>query len=57
MREKGAVSDEELKAFFDAGYGEQQSLEVVLGVALATLCNYADNLAIASICPELEPYA
>lgn len=57
MREKGAVSDEELKAFFDAGYGEQQSLEVVLGVALATLCNYANNLAKTSINPELEPYA
>ena len=38
MAQKGNVSDEELKAFFDAGYNQQQAVEVVLGVALATLC-------------------
>ncbi|MDO5666465.1 MAG: carboxymuconolactone decarboxylase family protein [Alcaligenaceae bacterium] len=57
MQHKGAVSDEALKAFFDSGYDEQQALEVVLGVALATLCNYSNNLAQTSINPELEPYA
>ncbi|CAM5184673.1 carboxymuconolactone decarboxylase family protein [Oligella ureolytica] len=57
MQNKGAVSDEELKAFFDSGYTQQQALETVLGVALATLCNYANNLAQTSINPELEPYA
>ncbi len=57
MANKGAVSDEELKVFFDAGYTEQQALETVLGVALATLCNYANNLSKTPINPELEPYA
>lgn len=35
MAKKGAVSDAELKAF-DAGYNQQQAVEVVMGVALAT---------------------
>ncbi|NLA88325.1 MAG: carboxymuconolactone decarboxylase family protein [Alcaligenaceae bacterium] len=57
MNNKGAVSDEELQTFFDSGYSEQQALEVVLGVALATLCNYSNNLAQTAINPELEQYA
>lgn len=57
MANKGDVSNDELKAFFDAGYNEQQALEVVLGVALATLCNYANNLARNDINPELQPFA
>lgn len=57
MANKGNVSDDELQAFFDAGYNQQQALEVVLGVALATLCNYANNLAHNEINPELQAYA
>ena len=57
MANKGNVSDEELQAFFDVGYDEQQALEVVLGIALATLCNYSNNLARCSINPELQTYA
>lgn len=57
IQHKGAISDDALKAFFDSGYGEQHALEVVLGVALATLCNYANNLARTPINPELEPFA
>ncbi len=57
MLNKGAVSDEDLKAFFAAGYREQQAVEVVLGVALATLCNYTNNLAKNGINKELLPFA
>ncbi|MDO5653339.1 MAG: carboxymuconolactone decarboxylase family protein, partial [Brachymonas sp.] len=38
IRNKGNVPDEVLQSLFDAGYNQQQALEVVLGVALATLC-------------------
>lgn len=54
---KGAVADAELQAFFDAGYTQQQAVEVVLGVALATLCNYTNNLAQTAINPELQAFA
>ena len=57
IEQKGNVDDEVLAAFFAAGYNQQQALEVVLGVALATLCNFANNLAHTEINPELQPYA
>ena len=56
MAKKGAVSDAELQAFLDAGYNKQQAVEVVMGVALATLCNYTNNLAQTDINPELRDY-
>jgi alkylhydroperoxidase ahpD family core domain protein len=57
MAKKGAVSDAELQAFLNAGYNQQQAVEVVMGVALATLCNYTNNLAQTEINPELQAYA
>ncbi|OOS23248.1 carboxymuconolactone decarboxylase family protein [Moraxella pluranimalium] len=54
---RGKVSDEELAAVKAAGYSEQNILDVVLGVALATLCNYANNVAQNDINPELQAYA
>ncbi|MDO5357620.1 MAG: carboxymuconolactone decarboxylase family protein [Conchiformibius sp.] len=57
MAERGAVSDAALQAFLDAGYNQQQAVEVVLGVALATLCNYTNNLAKTEINPELQAFA
>lgn len=57
IERKGAVSDEELAAFRAAGYSDQQALEVVLGISLATLCNFANSLAQTPINPELAPYA
>lgn len=57
MANKGAVSDAQLQAFFAAGYSQQQAVEVVLGIALATLCNYTNNLAQSDINPELQAYA
>ncbi len=54
---RGRVSDEELKNFLDAGYEESHVLEVILGVSLSTLCNYANNVAQTPINPELQAYA
>ena len=57
MAHKGAVSDAQLQAFVDAGYRKEQAVDVVMGVALATLCNYTNNLAQTEINPELQAYA
>jgi uncharacterized peroxidase-related enzyme len=54
---KGQVSDIELKNFLAAGYTQASVLEVVLGVSLASLCNYANNLAQTPLNPELQPFA
>lgn len=57
IRQRGRVSDAELATFLDAGYTQTNAVDVVLGVSLATLCNYSNNLAQTPINPELQPYA
>jgi alkylhydroperoxidase family enzyme len=47
LEKRGAVSDEEKRAFFDAGYTPRQALEVILGIALKTITNYTNALAHA----------
>ncbi|WP_072573352.1 carboxymuconolactone decarboxylase family protein [Granulibacter bethesdensis] len=53
---RGAVSDEALATFKAAGFTDQQALEVVLGVSLATLCNFANNLGQPPLNEQLEPF-
>jgi uncharacterized peroxidase-related enzyme len=53
---RGRVTETELKNFYAAGYGEQQVLETILGVALATLCNFSNSLAETELNPELSAY-
>jgi uncharacterized peroxidase-related enzyme len=45
VEERGWVDDAEIEAFLGAGFEEQQVLEVVTGVALKTLSNYANHIA------------
>lgn len=53
---RGAVSDAELARFHEAGFSDAAALEVVLGVSLATLCNFANNLSKHPLNPELKAY-
>lgn len=53
---RGDASDAALEAFRAAGYGDAQALEVVLGVSLATLCNFANVLARSPVNAQLEAY-
>jgi uncharacterized peroxidase-related enzyme len=57
IRGRGNVNDDELKAFREAGFTDANALEVVLGVSLATLCNFANNLGRSELNPEYLPYA
>jgi AhpD family alkylhydroperoxidase len=57
IKNKGNVSNESLTHFFNAGFTQENALDVVLGVSLATLCNFANVLAKSPINPELQPYA
>ncbi|MDP2354719.1 MAG: carboxymuconolactone decarboxylase family protein [Beijerinckiaceae bacterium] len=53
---RGGVSDDELAAFRSAGFDDAAALEVVLGVSLATLCNFANNLGQPDLNPQLAPF-
>ncbi len=56
IADRGRVPDAELAAFRAAGFDDQAALEVVLGVSLATLCNFANNLGQPPLNAQLEPY-
>ena len=53
MRNRGHLSDAELKRFQAAGYGNRQLLEILLGLAQKTISNYANHLADT---PVDEPF-
>lgn len=53
---RGNVSDGDYSAFQDAGYSPGHALEVILGVSLATLCNFANVFARTPLNPQLAPY-
>jgi uncharacterized peroxidase-related enzyme len=53
---RGAVDDAALAEFKSAGFNDQAALEVVLGVSLATLCNFANNLGQPPLNEQLQPY-
>ena len=57
IEHKGDVPDDVFSDFRAAGYSEQQAIEVVLGVSLATLCNYTNRMARTPINPELQAFA
>lgn len=44
VRRRGEVRGKELEAFLAAGFTRQNAIEVVLGVAMKTLSNYANHL-------------
>lgn len=53
---RGNVGDADYQAFLAAGFNEAQALEVILGVSLATLCNFANSFARTPLNPELSRY-
>ena len=53
---RGNVSDSGLEAFLAAGFDQGQALEVILGVSLATLCNFANSFAHTPLNAELSRY-
>ncbi len=45
VEQRGWVGDEAIADFIEAGFGRQQVLEVVLGVAMKTISNYTNHIA------------
>ncbi len=44
-KNRGVISDEQKQSFYDEGYGNQQLLEIVLGLAQKVMSNYTNHLA------------
>lgn len=57
VNSRGWPSDADTAAFLSAGYGNQQALEVVLGIGMKTLSNYANHIAKIPLDPAFSPAA
>lgn len=57
VRKRGNVSEEDLNAFYDAGYEHRQVLEVVLGLAQKVMSNYVNHFAETPVDEPFQKYA
>lgn len=57
LEKRGHVSADDLSAFFNAGYGNQQVLEVILGISQKTMSNYTNAIAETPIDEPFKKFA
>ncbi|MDQ8209081.1 hypothetical protein QEH52_16265 [Coraliomargarita sp. SDUM461003] len=57
VRNRGHLSEDEARAFFDAGYGPRQLLEIVLGLSQKVISNYVNHLAETPIDAPFQRFA
>ncbi|ANF23823.1 carboxymuconolactone decarboxylase family protein [Stutzerimonas stutzeri] len=57
VRKRGDVSDEDLAAFYEAGYAQRQVLEVILGVSQKVMSNYVNHIARTPIDRPFQKFA
>jgi AhpD family alkylhydroperoxidase len=57
VRNRGKVSEQDLEAFYAAGFSRAQALEVVLGAGFSVMANFSGHLVHAPLGEALEPYA
>ncbi|MEU4539751.1 carboxymuconolactone decarboxylase family protein [Streptosporangium sp. NPDC023825] len=57
MDHRGAVGDEETRAFLDAGHSPRNALEVVLGIGAYTISAFANRLIDAPLDPPFHAFA
>ena len=56
-KNRGVISDEQKHAFYVAGYGNQQLLEIVLGLAQKVMSNYTNHLADTPLDEPFKKFA
>ncbi len=55
LRKRGNVDEDDLNAFFAAGYGNRQVLEVILGLAQKVMSNYTNHIAETPVDAVFKP--
>jgi len=55
VRERGNVSQEQMQAFFDAGYSHRAVLDVVLGLSQKVMSNYINHMAETPVDEVFHP--
>lgn len=57
VRNRGNVPEQELQAFFNAGYAQQQVLEIILGLSQKVISNYVNHFAKTPVDPMFESFS
>jgi len=57
VRNRGHVTQEDLNAFYEAGYGEKQVLEVILGISQKVISNYTNHIANTPVDTPFQKFA
>lgn len=57
VRNRGNVNQEELDAFYTAGYGEVQVLDIILGLSQKTISNYVNHIAHTPVDAPFQKFA
>ncbi len=57
VEQRGHVSEVQLQDFLTSGHTQAQVFEVLVGVAMKTLSNYANHIADTPLDPQLQPFA
>ena len=57
VRSRGRLSDDEIAAFYAAGYEQQQLLEIVLGLSQKVISNYVNHLAHTPVDKGFQRFA
>jgi len=57
VRTRGNVTEAQMQAFFDAGYGHRAVLDVILGLAQKTMSNYVNHVAQTPVDEVFQPLA
>jgi len=57
VRNRGQLTTEEAEAFYAAGYGNQQVLDIVLGLSQKVMSNYVNHLAKTPVDPPFQEFA
>lgn len=57
VRNRGHVSEDDLNAFYAAGYGEAQVLEIILGLSQKTISNYVNHIANTPVDSGFKKFA
>ena len=57
VRNRGVLTDSEKDSFYSAGYGNQQLLEIVLGISQKVMSNYTNHLAKTPLDEPFKKFA
>jgi len=57
VRQRGKISEDDVKHFYSVGYGAQQLLEIVLGLSQKVMSNYVNHLANTPLDKAIQPFA